>query len=81
MSSLQTIVTDKIIASGGSITFADYMAEVLYHPTFGYYNRPEMTIGERGDFFTSPMVHPIFGQCVARQLYALWKQMGDLTRS
>jgi SAM-dependent MidA family methyltransferase len=77
MATLQAIVSEKIIAAGGAITFADYMSEVLYHPTLGYYNRMDMTIGERGDFYTSPMVHPIFGHCVARQIRDIWKQMGS----
>lgn len=77
MSNLKRILAEKIAVSGGKITFSDYMQEVLYHPTWGYYNRPEMTIGERGDFYTSPMIHPIFGQCVARQVYELWTQMGS----
>lgn len=80
MTSLQATVTEQIIAAGGMITFADYMGEALYHPTLGYYNRMEMTIGERGDFYTSPMVHPIFGQCIARQIRDIWKQMGSPNR-
>ncbi|GAX89884.1 class I SAM-dependent methyltransferase [Effusibacillus lacus] len=77
MNQLHHLIADKIRSAGGRITFAEYMAEALYHPMLGYYNRPEMTIGEQGDFFTSPMVHPVFGHCVGRQIYQLWLEMGS----
>jgi SAM-dependent MidA family methyltransferase len=68
----------KIIQqAGGRIPFADYMREALYHPLYGYYNQEALLIGEGGDFYTSPMVHPIFGQCVARQIVEIWEQMGS----
>lgn len=69
------IVRDKIDRSAGRITFAEFMSTVLYHPRLGYYCRPEMTVGERGDFYTSPMVHSAFGRSVARQLYEIWVLM------
>ena len=52
------------------------MDVALYHPTNGYYNRPEMTIGQGGDFYTSPMVNPIFGACIARQMFEFWTLLG-----
>jgi SAM-dependent MidA family methyltransferase len=67
------------LAETGKMTFAEFMATALYHPTEGYYNRAEMTIGEGGDFYTSPMVHPIFGACIARQLHQMWVWMGRPT--
>lgn len=76
MNEVVTQAIDAKIASQGRITFAEFMDTALYHPTHGYYNRPEMTIGEGGDFFTSPMVHPIFGACVARQVYEFWQLLG-----
>ncbi|MGB8954850.1 MAG: SAM-dependent methyltransferase [Tumebacillaceae bacterium] len=60
----------------GRLTFAEFMDVALYHPTHGYYNRPEMTIGQGGDFYTSPMVHPIFGACIARQVFEFWTLLG-----
>lgn len=77
MSEIKNIIIDKIKQSAGRIPFSEFMSEALYHPTLGYYNRPEMTIGERGDFYTSPMVHSIFGHCVARQINSLWKEIGS----
>jgi len=57
------------------LTFAEFMEIALYHPTDGYYNRAEMTIGEGGDFYTSPMVHPVFGSCISRQVWEFWKAL------
>lgn len=64
------------LAAKGRLTFAEFMETALYHPTEGYYNRQEMTIGEGGDFYTSPMVHPIFGTCIARQVHQMWVLLG-----
>lgn len=58
------------------LTFAEFMSTALYHQTAGYYNRQAMTIGPGGDFYTSPMVHPIFGACVARQVWQMWNLLG-----
>jgi SAM-dependent MidA family methyltransferase len=59
------------IREGGPITFADYMAECLYHPAHGYYSKGE----ERrfADYYTSVDVHPIFGRLLARQLQEMWQ--------
>lgn len=80
MQRLPAIIHQKIQEFGGRITFADFMSLALYHPTLGYYNRPSMTIGENGDFYTSPMVHEIFGQCMARQIYYCWQGLGSPAR-
>jgi SAM-dependent MidA family methyltransferase len=75
-------IADEILASG-PITFARFMELALYHPESGYYTRTtdnnghEMTavdsdaeglIGWSGDYYTTPDVHPIFSQALARQL-------------
>jgi SAM-dependent MidA family methyltransferase len=76
---MNEIVQDRLAAwlqEKGRLTFAEFMETALYHPEAGYYNRPEMTIGEQGDFYTSPMVHPIFGACVARQIHQMWRLLG-----
>ncbi|MFI9652187.1 SAM-dependent methyltransferase [Guyparkeria halopsychrophila] len=36
------------------ISFADYMATVLYHPTLGYYGSGQVAFGAGGDFITAP---------------------------
>lgn len=62
----------------GLITFAEYMAECLYHPEFGYYSHT----GSRrfADYYTSVDVHPIFGRLLARQLAEMWEALGRPSR-
>lgn len=64
----------KDIEEKGGIPFADFMAQCLYHPEYGYYIVPRDRIGKEGDFFTSSSVHALFGRLVSRQL----AQMADL---
>jgi SAM-dependent MidA family methyltransferase len=60
--------------SGNGISFADFMAQALYHPQYGYYMTQRDRIGKSGDFFTSSSVNALFGRLVARQLM----QMAEL---
>ncbi len=62
------------IRERGPITFADYMAECLYHPQHGYYSRAESQ--RFADYYTSVDVHPIFGRLLARQLAEMWGRCG-----
>src|SRR4051794_30188325 len=58
----------------GRITFARYMQMALYHPRWGYYSR--LTgLGESGDFYTSPELHPLFAAAVAVRAGRLWQAM------
>lgn len=66
-SPLSAILRDKIQSSNG-ISFADFMAQALYHPEHGYYMSRRDRIGKAGDFFTSSSVNSLFGRLVARQL-------------
>jgi SAM-dependent MidA family methyltransferase len=59
------------IRANGPISFAEYMAACLYHPEFGYYTSAESR--PRRDYYTSPSLHPIFGELIARQLHEMWK--------
>lgn len=69
------------IAESGPIPFARFMELALYHPQFGYYMRaPESgaeRIGWSGDFYTSPDVHPILGQALARQARQIDGLLGE----
>src|SRR3989339_2105077 len=60
----------------GKITFAEFMQMALYHPEYGYYNSDTERVGRFGDYYTSPAVHTIFGELVARQLEEMWRIMG-----
>ncbi len=62
------------IAQHAAITFAEFMELALYHPE-GYYSE-DSRIGARGDYFTSPVLHPVFGALVAVQLRVMWDTLG-----
>jgi len=65
---VSTQVLDAVrarVADEGPIDLATYMSIALYGPG-GFYEEPP--VGVRGDFVTSPHVHPAFGLFVARAL-------------
>ena len=64
MASLPERLSDRI-AREGPISFADFMAAALYDAEGGYYTRGA-SIGEPGDFLTSPHVSPAFAAALAR---------------
>ncbi len=65
------------IKNGGPVTFAKFMNDALYHPQYGYYMGDGLKIGSKGDFYTSPLVSPLFGAMLARQISDVWEQMGE----
>ncbi len=65
------------IRERGRITFREFMDFCLYHPLYGYYCSDREKIGKGGDYYTSPCVHPIFGQMVAKQIHQMWALMGE----
>ncbi len=62
------------ISRSDQITFAEFMELALYHPE-GYYAQGPR-IGARGDYFTSPILHPAFGALLAVQLEIMWNVLG-----
>lgn len=60
-------IQEKIAASGGSVSFAEFMHHALYAPGLGYYTAGSTKFGEAGDFITAPEVSSVFGGVVARQ--------------
>ncbi|WP_396956108.1 class I SAM-dependent methyltransferase [Nitrosomonas sp.] len=65
---LKTILHERIMHSGGWISFADYMETVLYTPAIGYYSGGAAKFGAAGDFVTAPEISPLFGHTLARQV-------------
>lgn len=71
------------IETRGAMTFARFMALALYTPRLGYYaggGTDREPIGWSGDFFTSGDVHPLWGECLARQFAEMWQRLGQPER-
>jgi hypothetical protein len=49
------------ILTCGPITVAEYMREILTHPTVGYYTTKDV-LGQKDDFTTSPEISQLFGE-------------------
>jgi SAM-dependent MidA family methyltransferase len=75
MNPLAQIIIDKI-KKQGPITFKNYMEMALYYPEHGFYMSPEPVIGRKGDFYTSPHLHKVFGIMIGRQLAEMWEFTG-----
>jgi SAM-dependent MidA family methyltransferase len=61
------------IEDHGPISFAEYM-EIALYARGGFYDAPP--VGTAGHFVTSPHVHPLFGELLARGLRGLWENLG-----
>ena len=55
------------------------MRLALYHPRGGYYAQPANPdpFTSRGDYYTSPAVHPAFGALLSAQLRRMWQLIGS----
>lgn len=65
-----------LIRRSGPISFERYMELCLYHSEHGYYMQSMDRTGIRGDYFTSPDLHPVFARLVARQAVEMWERLG-----
>ncbi len=80
---LQTLLCQRVIESGGWLGFDAFMAQALYAPGLGYYTRGGTVFGvlpqgvrtadganngAGSDFVTAPEMTPLFGQALARQI-------------
>lgn len=74
MNELIQIIKDRIRMSG-PITFAKFMQLALYHQGYGYYSSDRTRIGKEGDYYTSPCVHPAFGEIIGRFIYKVYKTL------
>ena len=72
MTPLAALIAERI-RRHGPITFAEYMRECLYHPTYGYYSKPESR--RFADYYTSVDVNAIFGRLLARQFAEMWEAL------
>lgn len=63
------------IAATGPISLADYMADCLLHPEYGYYTRAE-PFGAAGDFITAPEISQMFGELLGLWLAQCWLDQG-----
>ncbi len=70
------LIRDEIDASGGSISFAEYMQLALYAPGLGYYSAGAAKFGADGDFVTAPEISSLFGRVLARQSAHILTQLG-----
>ncbi len=73
---LRQLIIDRIKREG-PISFKDFMEMALYYPHYGYYTSAETDIGSRGDFYTSPHVHPVFGALIGRQVEEMWRALEE----
>lgn len=75
MNLLKQKIIEKI-KKEGPITFETFMDMALYYPELGYYTSPGTVTGRKGDFYTSPHLHQVFGAMIGRQLEEMWEIMG-----
>lgn len=65
---LQQTLADEVSATGGWLSFARFMEQLLYAPGLGYYTAGARKFGAAGDFITAPEMTALFGQALARQV-------------
>jgi NADH dehydrogenase [ubiquinone] 1 alpha subcomplex assembly factor 7 len=74
MSALGELLARRIRIAG-PITVAEYMAEALGHPQYGYYKQGD-PFGLEGDFITAPEISQMFGELLGAWCAAVWETMG-----
>ena len=78
MTPLEGLLIRRIRATG-PITLAEYMAECLLHPRFGYYSTRD-PFGAKGDFITAPEISQMFGELLGLSLAQTWLDQGSPAR-
>ena len=73
--SLHDILIARIRAAG-PITVAEFMAECLTHPRYGYYVTRD-PLGAAGDFTTAPEISQMFGELLGLALAQAWLDRGS----
>lgn len=71
---LKQLIVERI-KKQGPIPFKEFMEMALYQPEYGYYTSSDTEIGQKGDFYTSSHVHPVFGAMLGKQMAEMWQVM------
>jgi SAM-dependent MidA family methyltransferase len=66
----------RLIAVGGPMPVARYMALCLTHPQYGYYVTRD-PLGAAGDFTTAPEVSQIFGELIGLWALSVWRMLDE----
>jgi NADH dehydrogenase [ubiquinone] 1 alpha subcomplex assembly factor 7 len=78
MTELGRLIAARIAATG-PITLAEYMADCLLHPDYGYYTTRN-PFGAAGDFTTAPEISQMFGELLGLALAQAWLDQGAPAR-
>ncbi|HEV2443425.1 MAG TPA: SAM-dependent methyltransferase [Steroidobacteraceae bacterium] len=73
-----TLISERVRAAGGWISFEQFMELALYAPALGYYSAGSVKLGPGGDFVTAPEVSDLFSRCVARQCAQVLGGSGEI---
>jgi len=73
---LRDLIIQKI-RQEGPLSFHDFMDMCLYYPGLGYYTSGVEKQGQEGDYYTSPLLSPVFGKMIAQQLEEMWSLSGE----
>lgn len=65
---MKTKIIEAIRKNSNSIPFDKFMEMALYDPEHGYYTKSKTKVGKSGDFYTSVVVSPIFGEVIADKI-------------
>lgn len=75
MTPIEGLLLERIRRNGPT-PFAAFMATALYHPRHGYYAAGRPRSGRRGDFVTSPELHPAFAELWTNGFRQTWERCG-----
>ena len=75
MTSRAEVLVRGCIHNSGPISFETFMEVALYSDV-GYYSNNDI-FGLKGDYYTSPHLHPIFGSMFALQIERMWEILGS----
>jgi NADH dehydrogenase [ubiquinone] 1 alpha subcomplex assembly factor 7 len=77
MTPLEELLARRI-RTQGPLTVAEFMADSLGHPEYGYYATRD-PLGRRGDFTTAPEISQVFGELIGLWCADLWDRAGRPT--